>query len=70
MKQFGVGRHATSGGHLAIVTKLTMRRGEWILKGVIRCPQTHALRTAVWTVSGVSIELQHPDFNLAEELSA
>lgn len=66
MKQFKVGKHKTAGGHEAIVIKLAMIAGEWRLKGAIRCPQTGTLHLTAWTLGGISVGLQDPEFNLAE----
>lgn len=65
MKQFSVGRHVTSGGHEAIVARLTQIGGEWALKGSVICPFTLAYVVTYWSLNGVSIGLKDPSLNLA-----
>lgn len=65
MKQFKVGVHKTKSGDKAVVAKLVMKHGEWLLKGAIQEPTNGVLYVAYWSLSGISVS-GLPAFNLEE----
>lgn len=59
-----LGAHKTQGGHHVLITRLAQMGPAWVLKGAVQCPFTLAYHLNCWSLSGESLRLRDPHFNI------